>query len=189
MCERDTQKLSEKEDESCEELFTTNMIIPSSSLVPCVMQAHEGKDVVDYDQPPIFDEEDQVMAMDSDTYAYVASQDVEVTVHQNPCENESHIAQLRESENKSELCDSTHCDVESINNASVRDTTKKNRELECKSCEDIFETNTLISNSSVVFPNVRVCNENKEKMAAHDNSILVERSEEVAIHPNQLCAI
>ena len=36
MCERDTQKLSEKEDESCEELFTTNMIIPSSSLVPYV---------------------------------------------------------------------------------------------------------------------------------------------------------
>jgi hypothetical protein len=36
MCERDTQRLSEKEDESCEELFT-NMIIPSSSLVPCVM--------------------------------------------------------------------------------------------------------------------------------------------------------
>ncbi|CAD6339449.1 unnamed protein product [Miscanthus lutarioriparius] len=138
--------------------------------------------------PLIFDEEDQVMAMDSDTYAYVASQDVEVTVHQNPCENESHIAQLRESENKSELCDSTHCDVESINNASVRDTTKKNRELECKSCEDIFETNTLISTSSVVFPNVQVCNENKEEMAAHDDSILVERSEKVAIHPNQLCA-
>ena len=90
MCERDTQKLSEKEDESCEELFTTNMIIPSSSLVHCVTH------VVDYDQPLIFDEEDQVMAMDSDTYAYVASQDVEVIVHQNPCENESHIAKLRE---------------------------------------------------------------------------------------------
>jgi len=37
LCERDTQKLSEKEDESYEELFTTNMIISSSSLVPCVM--------------------------------------------------------------------------------------------------------------------------------------------------------
>ena len=36
LCERDTQKLSEKEDESCEELFTINMIIPSPSLVPCV---------------------------------------------------------------------------------------------------------------------------------------------------------
>ena len=189
MCERDTQKLSEKEDESCEELFTTNMIIPSSSLVPCVMQAHVENDVVNYEQPPIFDEEDQVIAMDSDKYAYVASQDVEVIVHQNLCENESHRAKLRESENKIELHDFNHCDVESINNTSVRDTPQKNRELECKSCEDIFETNTLISNSSVVFPNVRVCNENKEKMAAHDNSILVERSEEVAIHLNQLCAV
>jgi hypothetical protein len=119
--ERETQKLSEKEDESSEELFTTNMIIPSSSLVPCVMQVHEEKDVVKYDK-----------------YAYVASQDVEVIVKQNLCENESHLAKLRESENKRELCDSTHCDVESINNANVRDIPQKNRELECKSCEDIF---------------------------------------------------
>ena len=86
------------------------------------------------------------------------------------------------------MCDSTHYEVESINNTSVRDRPQENRELECKSCEDIFETNTLISTSSVVFPNVQVCNENKEEMAAHDDSILVERSEKVAIHPNQLCA-
>jgi hypothetical protein len=126
--------------------------------------------------------------MDSNMYAYVASQDVEVIVHQNLCKNESHIAKLRESENKRELCDSTHCDLESINNSSVRDTPQRNRELECKSCEDIFETNTLISTSSIVFPNVQVCNESNEEMAAHDNSILVEKSEKVAIHPNQLCA-
>ncbi|CAD6264216.1 unnamed protein product [Miscanthus lutarioriparius] len=149
---------------------------------------HEEKHVVNYDQAPIFDEEDQVIAMDSNTSAYVASQGVEVIVHQNLCENEGHIAELRESENKSELCDSTHYEVESINNMSVRDTTQKNRELECKSCEDIFETNTLISTSSVVIPNVPVCNENKQEMDAHGNSILVERSEKVAIHPNQLCA-
>jgi hypothetical protein len=168
---RDTQKLSKKEHESCEDLFTTNMIIPSSSLVPCVMQVHEEKDVVKYDM-----------------YAYVASQDIEVIVQQYLCENESHLAKLRESENKRELCDSTHYDVESINNARVRDMPQKNRELECKSCGDIFETNTLISTSCVVFPNVHVCNENKEEMAAHDNSILVERSKEVGIHLNQLCA-
>ena len=42
-------------------------------------------------------------------------------VHQNLCENEGHIAKLKESENKSELCDSTHYEVKSINNASVRD--------------------------------------------------------------------
>ena len=123
----------------------------------------------------MFDEEDQVMAMDNDTYAFVASQDVEVIVHQNLCENESHIAKLRESENKSELCDSTHYEVENIKNASVRDTPQKNRELECKSCDDIFETNILISTSSALFPNVQVCNENKEEMVAHDATILVER--------------
>jgi hypothetical protein len=67
LCERDTQKLWEKEDESCEELFTTNTIIPSSSLVPCVMHADEDKDVVNYDKHPIFDKEDQVMAMVNDT--------------------------------------------------------------------------------------------------------------------------
>ena len=71
---------------------------------------------------------------------------------------------------------------------SERDTPQKNRELECKSCEDVFETNTLISTSSVVFPNVQVCNENKEEMAAHDNFIPVERSEKATIQPNQLCA-
>jgi hypothetical protein len=31
-----------------------------------------------------------------DTYAYVSSQDVEVIVHQDLCENERHIAKLRE---------------------------------------------------------------------------------------------
>ena len=35
---------------------------------------------------------------------------------------------------------------------------------------------------------MHVCNENKEEMDAHDNTILVERSEKVAIHPKQLCA-
>jgi hypothetical protein len=57
----------------------------------------------------------------------VASQDVEVIVHQNLCENESHIAKMRESEDKGELSDSTHYKVESVNNESVRDTPQKNR--------------------------------------------------------------
>jgi hypothetical protein len=52
-------EMSEKEDESCEELFTPNILISSSSCVSCVMQACEEKDVVNYDQPPIFDEEGQ----------------------------------------------------------------------------------------------------------------------------------
>jgi hypothetical protein len=36
LCEREIQKLNEKDDETCEELFTC-VIISSSSLVPCVM--------------------------------------------------------------------------------------------------------------------------------------------------------
>jgi hypothetical protein len=173
-----------------------------------VMQVHKENEVVNYDQPPIFDEEDQLMLMNKDakislylqhkdqiegnnnanathstdassiafeedlilgsfvtttapfpsqnlvkydTYAYVASQDVEVIVHQDLCENEGHIAKLRESETKSELCDSTHYDLESTNNENVRDTPQTDREFECKSCEDIFENNTLISTASVFF--------------------------------------
>jgi hypothetical protein len=129
------------------------------------------------------------MAIDSNTYAYVSSQDIVVIVHQNLCENESHIAKLRECENERELCDSTHCEVESIKNASVRDTPQKNRKLECKSCEGIFSTNTLMSTSSVAFPNVHVYNENKEEMAAHGATILVERSEKVSIYSNQLYTV
>ena len=37
-------------------------------------------------------------------------------VQQTPCENESHIAKLSASENKNEMCGSTKCEVESINN-------------------------------------------------------------------------
>jgi hypothetical protein len=53
--------------------------------------------------------------MNDDTYSYDAPQDVEEIVHQNPCENESHIAKLIVSENKSEMCDSTISEVEIIN--------------------------------------------------------------------------
>jgi hypothetical protein len=136
-----------------------------------VKQVYKENEVVNYDQPPIFDEEDQVMLMNKDaeislylqhkdhiesnnnanafhsidassvafeedlilgsfatttaplpsqnmvkydTYAYVASEDVEVIVHQELCENEGHISKLRESETKSELCDSTQYDFESV---------------------------------------------------------------------------
>jgi hypothetical protein len=239
-------KMSEKEEDSCEELFNTNIITPSSSFVSFVMQVHEKNQEVNYDQPPRFDEEDQVIAMDSDaeislsdkrhnvqidgntnseaspscdaslvafegasaldsfatiaapmplknmtkydTYKYVVPLDTEVIVHQNPCEIESHITKLKESEYKRELCDSTLHDIESTTNESVRDTPLKNREIECKTCEDIFETNTLISTFRVVFSHVQVCNGNEEKMAAHDSSILVVRDEKVSIQPNQFFA-
>jgi hypothetical protein len=99
-----------------------------------------------------------------DTYTYVASQDVEVIVHQDLCENEGHISKLRESETKSELCDSTQYDFESINNENMRDTPQSNREFECQSCEDIFETNTLISIASVFFPRRFAINMRKIKL-------------------------
>jgi len=63
--------------------------------------------------------------MNDGTYSYVALEDVEVIMHQNPCENESHIAKLSANENKSEMCDSTKSEVESINKRSVRDTPHK----------------------------------------------------------------
>jgi hypothetical protein len=65
--------------------------------------------------------------MNDGTYSYATPQDIEDNMHQHPCENESHIAKLSESENKSELCDSTQCEVESINKWSVRDTPHKKR--------------------------------------------------------------
>jgi hypothetical protein len=168
--EKDTQKLSQVEDRSFEKTFLSNMTI-SSSFSFDVKQVHKENEVVNYDQHPIFDEEDQVMLMNKDaeislylqhkdqiegnnnanafystdassvafeedlimgsfattaaplpsqnmakydTYAYVASQDVEVIVHQELCENEGHISKLRESETKSELCDSTQYDFESV---------------------------------------------------------------------------
>jgi hypothetical protein len=95
---------------------------------------------------------------------------------------------LRESETKSELCDSTHYDLESTNSENVRDTPQSNKEFECQSCEDIFETNPLISIASVFFPSVQVCNKNEGDMVVHDVTILVERDEKVANQPNQLYA-
>jgi hypothetical protein len=123
-----------------------------------------------------------------DTYTYVASQDVEVIVHQDLCENEGHISKLRESETKSELCDSTQYDFESINNENMRDTPQSNREFECQSCEDIFETNTLISIASVFFPSAQVCNKHEEDKTVHDVTILVKRNVKVDSHLNQLYA-
>ena len=91
--------------------------------------------------------------MNDDTYSYVAPQDVEMIVQQIPCENQSHIAKLSESE-KSEMCDSTKFEVECINIMSVRNTPHQKRELHCKTCEDDFNTNKLISTCSIISPHV-----------------------------------
>jgi len=98
-------------------------------------------------------------------------------VHENPCENESHIAKLSESENKSELCESTICEIESIHHEIERYTPHKKRDLDCKLCEDVFETNPLIYTSSVVSQSVQVCKKNEEEMAAHHITTLDEKGE------------
>jgi hypothetical protein len=123
-----------------------------------------------------------------DTDAYVASQDVEVIVYQNLCEKESHIAKLKQSETKSELCDSTHSEHKSTNNENVRDTLHSNRKFECQSCDNIFETNPFISTASILFPSVQICSKNEEAMTIHDVTILVERDEKVAKQLIQLYA-
>jgi hypothetical protein len=147
--------------------------------------------------------------MNDGTYSYVAPQDVEDIVHQYPCENESHIAKLSESENKSELCDSTkckneshiaklsdsenksemcdstQCEVESINKWSVRDTPHKKIELHCKTCEGDLNTKPLISTSSVVSQNMQVRKKKEEEIAAHNTAIHDKRSKKVVIVDNQ----
>jgi len=118
-------------------------------------------------------------------YSYVAPQEVEDIVPQNPCENESHIAKLSASENKSEMCDSNKCEVESINNMSVRETPHKVRELYCKACEDDFNTNPLISTSSVVSQGVQICKDIEQEMFALHTTPLDQRSEKIADVQNQ----
>ena len=126
--------------------------------------------------------------MNEGIYSYVAPQEVEDIVPQNPCENESHIAKLSASENKSEMCDSTKCEVESINNMSVRETPHKVRELYCKACEDDFNTNPLISTSSVVSQSVQICKDIEQEMFAHHTTPLDQRSEKIADVQNQFVA-
>jgi hypothetical protein len=66
LCGENTQTLSEIENRPCEEIFISNMTI-SSSLFSHEIQVAEENDVVNYDKPPIFDEEDQEMDSESDT--------------------------------------------------------------------------------------------------------------------------
>ena len=101
-------------------------------------------------------------------------------VHQTPCENESHIAKLSASENKSKLCDPTKCDIKSIHNESERYTPHKKRELYCKMCEDVYESNPLIPTSSVVFQCVQICKDIEQGMFAHHTTPLDQRSEKIA---------
>ena len=109
-------------------------------------------------------------------------------MQQTPCENESHIAKLSASENKSKLCDLTKCDIKSIHNESERYTPHKKRELYCKMCEDVYESNPLIPTSSVVFQSVQICKDIEQEMFAHHSTPLDQRSEKIADVQNQFVA-
>jgi hypothetical protein len=77
-------------------------------------------------------------------------------LHQNPCEIESHIAKLSAKKSKSELCDSTKCEIESIHNECEGHTPHKKTKLDYKMCEDIYDYNPLIPTSCVVSQSVQV---------------------------------
>ena len=89
-----------------------------------------------------------------------------------PCENESHIAKLSASENKSKLCDPTKCDIKSIHNESERYTPHEKRELYCKMCEDVYESNPYIPTSSVLYEIVQICKDIEQEMFAHHTTPL-----------------
>jgi hypothetical protein len=78
----------------------------------------------------------------------------------NPCENESHIAKLSESVIKSELCDSTKREVESIHFESMSKN-QNTRVVDDRICEDI-STNVTLSTSSVVSCDMQVAFEESE---------------------------
>ena len=81
-------------------------------------------------------------------------------VDHNPCENESHIAKLSVSVIKSELCDSTKREDESIHSESMRETDNMSV-VDDRTCEDI-STNVIISTSGVVSFDLQVVFEERE---------------------------
>lgn len=101
-------------------------------------------------------------------------------MYQNPCEDESHIAKLSESDKKSELCDSTICKVESIPIEYMRDTPKEKREIDERPSKIIFEPNNLPSISSVVSHIVQADQANKE-LNIQEPPPLEEKDEEITM--------
>ena len=101
-------------------------------------------------------------------------------VHHNPCENESHIAKLTESFIKSELCDPTKREVESIHSESKRETNNMSV-VDDRTCED-FSTNVIISTSGVVSSDLQVVFEERELDVQQPASF-----EEVSMVPPYTC--
>lgn len=112
---------------------------------------------------------------------------IEKNMQQRPRENECHKAKLWASENRSELCESTKCNIESIHSESERYTPHTKREQSCKTSEDDF-SNTLNPTSSVVFQSVQVCKEVDKEMFARHTIPLDEESGKIASAQNQFAA-
>jgi hypothetical protein len=109
-------------------------------------------------------------------------------LHQNPYEIESHIAKFSARESKSELCDSTKCEIESIHNESEGYTPHKKTKLDYKMYEDVYDSNPLISTSCVVCQSVQVSKETEKEVISHHTTPLVERGENVVVVQNQFVA-
>lgn len=90
-------------------------------------------------------------------------------VIQNPCENESHTAIMSESVMKSELCDPTTREVESIHFESMREKDTMSVSDD-RTCEDIF-TNVIISTPSVVSCDMQVAFEEREPSSLQPASL------------------
>uniref|UniRef100_A0A0E0BTP8 Uncharacterized protein n=1 Tax=Oryza glumipatula TaxID=40148 RepID=A0A0E0BTP8_9ORYZ len=131
-----------------------NTIVDGGTFAPGVQVALEEVAVDDH------------CSIDAPCYA-------DLEMQQNPSENESHIAKLSERDKKSVLSDSTKYEVESIHNESERNTPHKKRGLECKACEDVFDSNKLISTFSVVSPNV--CKEKDEEIVVNPMKCLEDK--------------
>jgi hypothetical protein len=67
-------------------------------------------------------------------------------LHQNPCEIQSHIAKLSAKESKSEMCESTKCEIESIHNECEGYTLHKRQSLITR-CVRIF---MILTHSSLL---------------------------------------
>jgi len=86
------------------------------------------------------------------------------------------------------MSDPTKCDIKSIHNESERYTPHEKRELYCKMCEDVYESNPLIPTSSIVYEIVQICKDTEKEMFARHTTPLDQRSEKIADVQNQFVA-
>jgi hypothetical protein len=93
---------------------------------------------------------------------------------------------LSANESKSELCDSTKCEIESIHNECEGYTPHKKTELDYKICEDIYDSNPLIP-TCVVSQSVQFSEETVKEVISYHITPLVEIGENIVVQ-NQFVA-